>query len=144
MRFFGWEFSGDTIPGQVVSGVLGAVLGSIATSAGAYALTTSEVFAGWIIHKLGAATPEEVRVIDTQVIALQTELAKMESASGTGAVLATDSKFAGNGSVVGYSGTANLGSVSCPPGSFVSAIQGFTLNGQNTLEGIRYACRPLK
>ena len=56
---------------------------------------------------------------------------------------ATDAGFAGTGKVSGYAGTDDPADqwVSCPTGSFVSAIQGFSFNGRYVVVNLRYACR---
>ena len=61
------------------------------------------------------------------------------------AIRGTDPSVAGSkGLVVGFAGSRNLDDanlVSCPAGSFVSGIQGFKLNGRNSIIDIRYDCR---
>jgi hypothetical protein len=79
---------------------------------------------------------------------LQAQLAKIQNASGRTTINGTDGAVAGSaGSVEGLAGTFGLDNdkfVQCPPGSFVSAIQGFKPNGQAPIIQIRYACRSVK
>lgn len=78
---------------------------------------------------------------------LQSQMSKVQNASGRITVNGTDGSVAGSaGEIEGLSGTFSLDNdkfVQCPPGSFVSAIQGFkTSNG--LMMQIRYACRSVK
>ena len=97
----------------------------------------------------------DVSQLTTKIHSMQvalTETAKnyeaLKTAVGTEQIRATSSAFAATGSVPGHSGThspdADRTRVSCPPGSFVSAIQGFAKEGNNpALIQIRYWCRSL-
>ena len=72
----------------------------------------------------------------------------MQSVSSTGKVNGTHRDIIA--SEKGLSGTDDLGNttnVLCPPGSFVSGIQGLKAGNQTLSSPIiqlRYACRPLK
>ena len=83
-----------------------------------------------------------------QIQDLRAQLQKMQNASGRIDIRGTDGTVAGSaGSVEGLAGTYSVDNdqfVACPPGSFVSAIQGFKPNGQSPIVQIRYACRSLK
>jgi hypothetical protein len=79
---------------------------------------------------------------------LRSQIQKLQNVTGDISVKGTDGSVAGSkGSVSGLAGTYSLDNdqfVQCPPGSFVSAIQGFKPNGQAPIVQIRYACRSLK
>lgn len=74
---------------------------------------------------------------------LQARLDKVQNASGTVAVRATNADTNPDG-IQGLSGTFDRENeaVRCPPGSFVSAIQGFT--SDHAIHEIKYSCRSLK
>lgn len=82
------------------------------------------------------------------VKSLQAQIEKIRNSSGDVAINGTDGSVAGSkGSVGGLAGTYSLDNnsfVACPPGSFVSAIQGFKPNGQTPIVQIRYACRSVR
>jgi len=95
-----------------------------------------------------AATRENFKKLAECVKELEARLAKIQNSAGTVTINATDGAFAGSGgSVGGYAGTFSLENdkfVACPPGAFVSAIQGFKPDGQAPIVQIRYACRSVK
>jgi len=74
---------------------------------------------------------------------LQQRLEKIQSASGSIATRATNADTSPGG-ISGLSGTfdRNNEAVKCPPGSFVSAIQGFTSGG--VIRELKYDCRSVR
>lgn len=120
--------------------ILGAFIGAVATIffAGMYYRDASETIKSY---------QNKIEQNAAELNAIRDQIAKMQNASGRITTRATDGAFAGDGSVGGYAGTYDLENqqfVQCPPGSFVSALQGFKPNGQSPIIQIRYSCRSLK
>lgn len=93
------------------------------------------------------AAQENFNKLAACVKSLQEKVARIQNSSGEVVVKGTDGSVAGShSSVSGLSGTYGLKKsfVVCPPGSFVSAIQGFKPSGQAPIVQIRYACRSVK
>lgn len=92
---------------------------------------------------------DEFKKLGGQVSSLRDSILAMQSVSSNSIVRGTNTDVAANkGSVPPLNGTYSLDNdqiVSCPPGSFVSAIQAFKTGGdQSPVIQIRYACRSLK
>jgi len=93
-----------------------------------------------------------VNAAEQQLKQAQTDLKAIKGASKTVVNRATDPPFLGNGSVDGFSGTystEDLKVAQCPPGTFVSAIQGFKAGSggitlQTPISELRFACRGLQ
>jgi len=93
--------------------------------------------------------------LTAQLNSLKAAVNQMNNAHEVVAIEALDPGVPRNtGPYGGFSGTLSLvaPNVVCPPGSWISAIQGFKLNGgfsgirgeAEPLSELRYSCRPLK
>jgi hypothetical protein len=96
-----------------------------------------------------------VNTLEAQVQSLQTTISQMNTSKGRAAIKALDPGVPRNlGGYGGFSGTLNLDDdrVVCPPGTWVSGIQGFKNSGgfsgiegePQPLSELRYSCRGLK
>lgn len=102
---------------------------------------------------LANVSQDELKQLNGQIASLRETVLTMQNVSSNAIVNGTDPSVAGQkGSVDGLAGTYSLDNysldndrfVACPPGSFVSGIQGFKPNGQASIVQIRYACRSLR
>jgi hypothetical protein len=88
---------------------------------------------------------ETIRAIGQSLTVLRAQISAIQNASSDTVVRGTSTSVAvDKNSVSGLSGTLSLDTdtASCPPGSFVSAIQGFVKGGD--IQQIRFACRTVK
>ncbi|CAN7634975.1 hypothetical protein [Neorhizobium sp. LjRoot104] len=97
------------------------------------------------VSSVTAITSNAVIRINSDLQQTQQTLTAIKASNGVTAIRGTDPSVANHeGSVDGLSGTYNIHQdfVACPPGTFVSAIQGFVGSG-GVLRQIRYACRSI-
>src|ERR1700730_10239769 len=89
------------------------------------------------------ASNENFKKLVVCIKELQARLDKIQNSSGTAVVRATNADASPDG-IEGLNGTFDRDNeaVRCPPGSFVSAIQGFVSGG--VIHEIKYSCRSIK
>jgi hypothetical protein len=102
------------------------------------------------VNNLETSLAKAQNDLTTAISALQSEISAMKGATKIAAIRKTDGAVPDAGSYGGFSGTLSTDNpaVQCPPGSWVSGIQGFKVvislpAAVSPIAELRYTCRGL-